>query len=57
MLHAHECEGVGLEREGKVGVPFVRLDGRWVNYIYDFGDDWHHVIRVEKIDEAMPGAD
>ncbi|RJE78506.1 plasmid pRiA4b ORF-3 family protein [Paracoccus sp. JM45] len=25
--------------------------------IYDFGDNWHHVIKVEKIDDAIPGAD
>ncbi|SNT43922.1 pRiA4b ORF-3-like protein, partial [[Luteovulum] sphaeroides subsp. megalophilum] len=23
----------------------------------DFGDNWHHVIRVEKIGDAIPGAD
>ncbi|ABA81615.1 plasmid pRiA4b ORF-3 family protein [Rhodobacter sphaeroides] len=28
-----------------------------IHYIYDFGDNWHHVIRVEKIDDALPGAD
>lgn len=28
-----------------------------IHYIYDFGDNWHHVIRVEKIDDAIPGAD
>lgn len=26
-----------------------------IHYIYDFGDNWHHVIKVEKIDDAMPG--
>lgn len=28
-----------------------------VHYIYDFGDSWRHVVRVEKIDDAMPGAE
>ena len=28
-----------------------------IHYIYDFGDNWHHVIKVEKIDDAMPGAE
>lgn len=28
-----------------------------IHYIYDFGDNWHHVIKVEKIDDAIPGAD
>ena len=27
-----------------------------VHYIYDFGDNWHHVIKVEKIDDAITGA-
>jgi hypothetical protein len=26
-----------------------------IHYIYDFGDNWHHVIKVEKIDDAIPG--
>ena len=26
-----------------------------IHYIYDFGDNWHHVIKVEKIDDARPG--
>ena len=28
-----------------------------IHYIYDFGDNWHHVIKVEKIDDAIPGAE
>jgi len=28
---------------------------RTIHYIYDFGDDWDHVIRIERIDEATPG--
>ncbi len=27
-----------------------------LHYIYDFGDNWHHVIKVEKIDDAIAGA-
>lgn len=27
-----------------------------IHYIYDFGDNWHHVVKVEKIDDAIPGA-
>ncbi len=27
-----------------------------IHYIYDFGDNWHHVIKVEKNDDAIPGA-
>lgn len=25
-----------------------------IHYIYDFGDNWHHVIKVEKIADATP---
>jgi len=28
-----------------------------IHYIYDFGDNWHHVIKVEKFDDAIPGAE
>lgn len=28
---------------------------RTIHYIYDFGDDWHHVVTVEKIGDATPG--
>lgn len=27
-----------------------------IHYVYDFGDYWHHVIKVEKIDDAIAGA-
>ncbi|WP_349581179.1 plasmid pRiA4b ORF-3 family protein [Sulfitobacter sp. NFXS29] len=27
-----------------------------IRYIYDSGDNWHHVIRIEKIDSAIAGA-
>lgn len=28
---------------------------RTVQYIYDFGDDWDHSIRVERVNDATPG--
>lgn len=28
-----------------------------IHYIDDFGDKWHYVIKVEKIDDAIPRAD
>ena len=28
---------------------------RTVQYIYDFGDDWDHSIRVEQVNDATPG--
>lgn len=30
--------------------PFFRKY-KWIRYTYDFGDDWHHKIMIEKIDE------
>ena len=27
-----------------------------IHYIYDFGDNWHHVIKIEKIDGSIAGA-
>jgi hypothetical protein len=27
------------------------------HYSYDFGDNWSHVIKVEKIDDAIPEAE
>ncbi|MDP8969416.1 MAG: plasmid pRiA4b ORF-3 family protein, partial [Actinomycetota bacterium] len=53
--------------EGEVGVPEdkVRLDevlvdvGDTLFYVYDFGDDWHHTIRLEAVvahDGGVPRA-
>ena len=28
---------------------------RTIQYIYDFGDDWDHSIRIERVNEADPG--
>ena len=28
-----------------------------IHYIYDFGDNWQHVIKVEKIADATPGVE
>jgi hypothetical protein len=30
---------------------------RTIHYIYDFGDNRHHVVKVEKIADAVPGAE
>ena len=50
--------------EGDVGVPEqeVRLDellveeGDRMYYTYDYGDDWHHTIRLEAVEPREPGA-
>lgn len=28
---------------------------RTIQYVYDFGDDWDHSIRIERVGEAVPG--
>ena len=28
---------------------------RTIQYVYDFGDDWDHSIRIERVGEAAPG--
>lgn len=28
---------------------------RRIHYVYDFGDDWDHSIRIERVGEATPG--
>ncbi|WP_255524427.1 plasmid pRiA4b ORF-3 family protein [Paracoccus sp. PAR01] len=28
---------------------------RTIHYSFDFGDDWDHSIRIEKVNEAVPG--
>jgi len=41
-------------------VDDVRLDetlqepGDQLNYVYDYGDSWHHTIKLEKVRQAMP---
>lgn len=28
---------------------------RTIQYIYDFGDDWDHSVRIERVNDATPG--
>lgn len=30
-------------------------DGPTASYVYDFGDDWHHVLTIEATHEPVPG--
>ena len=32
-----------------------RTGARAIQYVYDFGDDWDHSIRIERVNEAAPG--
>jgi hypothetical protein len=42
-------------RKAKLG-RFVNQGVKAFRYVYDLGDDWEHVIRVEQVLEAEPGA-
>lgn len=70
-LHEFEVKGVEYgppEPEEMRGAPPVRnehrarlntlapTEGSTFSYRYDFGDDWRHAIRVEKILPPEPGA-
>ena len=52
------------ETEGEVGLAecdvqlnqVLRQPGDKVEYTYDFGDDWRHRARLEKVEEWTPGA-
>lgn len=43
------------EREHRLD-HWVKRAGTRIRYRYDFGDDWRHEIRVEKIGDAVPGS-
>ncbi|SPJ25950.1 plasmid pRiA4b ORF-3 family protein [Palleronia abyssalis] len=32
-----------------------RTATRTIQYVYDFGDDWEHSIRIERVNDATPG--
>ncbi len=32
-----------------------RTGTKTIQYVYDFGDDWDHSIRIERVNEAAPG--
>jgi hypothetical protein len=50
----------GLEGSGSLSAEETRLQdllagrGKVFTYVYDFGDDWRHTIRVEAITKAVP---
>lgn len=62
--HLH-CFEVGWDRYGDgegesevavtVGAVLPKAGGAMV-YTYDFGDDWHHVVEVEKIHQTAPAS-
>jgi hypothetical protein len=50
-----EADVVAEER----GVPLqvaLRGTARTFEYVYDFGDDWHHAVIVESVEALAPGA-
>lgn len=38
-----------------LGKLLDRTATRTIQYVYDFGDDWDHSIRIERVGEAVPG--
>lgn len=63
-LHVFETNGrqygdpdPELEFRSELGVPLSQVAkvGSRMRYIYDFGDDWEHVIEIEKSLPAEPG--
>ena len=51
----HVLPAPALPDAGRLGG--LDVGTKTIHYIYDFGDNWHHVIKVEKIDDAIRGAD
>jgi hypothetical protein len=39
-----------IDETGVVLVNTLGLDARCFDYVYDFGDDWHHIVMVEDQD-------
>jgi hypothetical protein len=51
----HEWGSGGLSAEQATLADLLRLTGtKQVKYVYDFGDDWEHTIKVEAIIDADP---
>jgi len=53
-----EYDNDGLLPASKTSLLEVLQDvgTKTIHYVYDFGDNWHHVIKVEKVDHPIPGA-
>jgi len=52
-----EGEGEGLLGEWDVAVSqFLKNTGDRLSYTYDFGDDWRHQIRLEKVEPWVTGS-
>lgn len=48
--------GPEVESEEEVTLADALADGhRMVSYTYDFGDDWHHTVRIDAVEDAEEG--
>lgn len=55
--HQYGDPGFDLEDEYEVVVGEVFTRSRkTIRYVYDFGDDWRHEIKLERVLDAEPGA-
>ena len=46
---------LGHRHDGEVTVDQVLQGNARIGYVYDYGDYWEHVIRVESVKESEPG--
>lgn len=47
-----EAEGPGVEH---VSIEQVFSPGRQMLFLFDYGDQWHFIVRLERYEEAVPG--
>lgn len=48
-------DGPGHARKMTLEKLLDRTETRTIQYVYDFGDDWDHSIRIERVGDAAPG--
>jgi hypothetical protein len=48
-------DGPGDARKMTLEKLLDRTETRTIQYVYDFGDDWDHSIRIERVGDAAPG--
>lgn len=49
------CDGPMPATKATLQKVLEDTGARTIQYIYDFGDDWDHSIRIERVTEATPG--
>lgn len=49
------CDGPMPAKKTTLEKVLEDTGARTIQYVYDFGDDWDHSIRIERVYEAIPG--